>query len=46
MKRMIACLLSVIMLAGFIPVEGIIAFAAEHVAFSIDNVFIRVQFSK
>ncbi len=46
MKRMIACLLSFIMLAGFIPVDGIIALAAEHEAYSIDNGYIRVQVSK
>lgn len=46
MKRIIACLLSIIMLAGLIPADFMTAFAAEHDAYSIDNGYIRVQVSK
>ena len=46
MKKIIACLLSIIMLVGFMPVDGISALAAEHEAYSLDNGYIRVQVSK
>lgn len=46
MKRIIACLLSIVMLLGVMPINEIVALAAEHEAFSIDNGYIRVQVSK
>ena len=48
MKRIIACLLSVVMILGFIPIDSMIAIALEqeHEAYSLDNGYIRVQVSK
>ncbi len=46
MRRIIACLLSVIMFLQLIPVQSIMALATEHEAYSIDNGYIRVQVSK
>lgn len=46
MKKIIACLLSIMMLVGIIPFDGIVTLAAEHEAYSIDNGYIRVQVSK
>lgn len=46
MRRIIACLLSVIMFLQLIPVQSIMALVTEHEAYSIDNGYIRVQVSK
>ena len=46
MKKIIACLLIVIMIMFSMPVEGLIALALEHEAYSLDNGYIRVQVSK
>ena len=46
MKRIIACLLSAVMFLGIAPVYEVIALAAEHEAYSIDNGYIRVRVSR
>lgn len=46
MKRILSCLLCVVLLLGIVPLEGVAALAAEHEAYSLDNGYIRVQVSK
>ena len=46
MKRIISCLLCVVLLLGLMPMGAITALAAEHEAYSLDNGYIRVQVSK